>query len=124
MYRFKYYNANPLGRKVNDCTVRAISLATNSDWDSTYDRLSEYAQTQAIMPSDVNYIDEFLESNYTKVYTKRDSNRITVEEFLDSNPYGIFLITMNGHITCAIDGCVYDTFNPGKRVIWDVYRID
>jgi len=33
---FKYYNANPFGRLVNDCTVRAISLATNQSWDKTY----------------------------------------------------------------------------------------
>lgn len=123
MYKFKFYNANPLGRNVNDCTVRAISLATNSDWDSTYDRLSEFAQTQGIMPSDVNYIDEFLNDNYDKIYSNRYSNRITVEEFLQKHPYGIYLITMNGHITCAINGCIYDTFNPAKRVVWDAYRI-
>lgn len=123
MYRFRYYNANPLNRKVNDCTVRAISLATNSSWDNTYDRLSEYAQTQGIMPSEVNYIDEFLEDNYNKVYSNRYSQRITVKDFLSNNPYGTFLITMKGHITCAIDGCIYDTFDPGNRIIWDAYRV-
>lgn len=123
MYRFRYYNANPLNRKVNDCTVRAISLATDSSWDNTYDRLSEYAQTQGIMPSEVNYIDEFLEDNYNKVYSNRYSQRITVKDFLSNNPYGTFLITMKGHITCAIDGCIYDTFDPGNRIIWDAYRV-
>ena len=34
---FKYYNANPFGRRINDCTVRAISLATNRTWNETYD---------------------------------------------------------------------------------------
>lgn len=123
MYRFRYYNANPLNRNVNDCTVRAISLATNRSWDNTYDRLSEYAQTQGIMPSEVNYIDEFLEDNYNKVYSNRYSQRITVKDFLSNNPYGTFLITMKGHITCAIDGCIYDTFDPGNRIIWDAYRV-
>ena len=37
---WEYYNANPLGRKVNDCTVRAISLATEKSWDETYKILS------------------------------------------------------------------------------------
>lgn len=41
---FTYYNANPYERNVNDCSVRAISLATNTSWDNTYDRLSEYAK--------------------------------------------------------------------------------
>lgn len=124
MYRFKYYNANPMGNKVDDCTVRAISLATNRSWDSTYDRLSEYAQTQGIMPNDVEYIDEFLNTNFKKVYSSRDSQRVTVEEFLSHYPRGTYLITMLGHITCAIDGCVYDTFDPADRIVWDAYRIN
>ncbi len=124
MYKYQYYNANPLGNRVDDCTVRAISLATGRSWDSTYDRLSEYAQTQAIMPNDVEYIDEFLNLNYQKVYSSRDSHRVTVAEFLSHYPRGTYLITMNGHITCAIDGCVYDTFDPGDRIVWDAYKIE
>ena len=42
---FIYYNANPRGRRVNDCTVRAISLATKSSWDETYEKLSDFAQS-------------------------------------------------------------------------------
>jgi hypothetical protein len=30
---YQYYNNNPLGRHVNDCSVRAIALATNQTWD-------------------------------------------------------------------------------------------
>ena len=120
---YRFYNANPLGRRVDDCTVRAISCATNRSWDDTYDRLSEYAQTQAIMSNDVEYIDEFLEINFDRVYTNRDSNQITVDNFLNLYPFGTFLITMNGHITCAKDGCVYDTFNPLDRIVWDAYRV-
>ena len=40
---FRFYNANPRGRHVNDCTVRAISLATGEKWDNTYRMLSEFA---------------------------------------------------------------------------------
>ena len=29
---WKYINKNPRGRSVGDCTVRAISTATNSGW--------------------------------------------------------------------------------------------
>ena len=75
------------------------------------------------MPSEVNYINEFLESNYKKIYSNRYSNRMTVKDFLQDNPYGTFLITMKGHITCAINGCVYDTFDPGSRIVWDAYRV-
>lgn len=119
---FKYYNANPRQRRVNDCTVRAISLATNKSWDETYEELSKFAQAQAIMLDEVIYIDEYLERKFQKICGLK-GRKITVGEFVQHNPYGIYLITMNGHITCCIDGCIYDTFNPSERFVWDVYKV-
>ena len=120
---FCFYNANPRGRHVNDCTVRAISLATNKTWDETYRKLSEYAQFQCIMPDDVEYIDNYLEENFEKVYICKKNCRKKVGDFVEHNPLGTFLITMSGHITCAIDGVIYDTFDPSNRFIWGVYRV-
>lgn len=119
-----FYNANPLQRRVNDCTVRAISLATKTTWDDTYRELSEYAQKLATMPDDVIYIDGYLDRRFTKVYEKNKAPyALTVEDFARSNPFGTFLITMSGHITCCIDGCIYDTFNPKDRIVWEAYRV-
>ncbi len=119
---FRYYNANPRQRKVNDCTVRAISKATGQTWDEAYDDLSNFAQVQCIMPDEVEYIDEFLERNFKRIYSSR-KERITVNDFLEKNPKGIFLITMAGHITCAMDGCIYDTFDPSERYVWQVFEV-
>ena len=119
-----FYNANPLGRRVNDCTVRAISLATKEDWDKTYRELSEYAQKLATMPDDVIYIDGYLDRRFQKVYEKNKYQKdMTVEQFARAHPFGVYLITMRGHITCCIDGCIYDTFNPKDRIVWDAYKV-
>lgn len=120
---FIYYNANPLGRRVNDCTVRAISLATDRTWDEAYEELSKYAQEQAIMPDEVTYIDEYLEKRYIKICGCKDNYRISVGDFVEQNPIGTYLITMNGHITCCIDGYIYDTFDPSDRLVWGAYKV-
>lgn len=120
---FRYYNANPLGRRVNDCTVRAISLATERSWDETYEELSKFAQAQAIMLDETAYIDEYLERKFKKICGCKDNVKITVGDFVEKNPVGTYLITMNGHITCCIDGCIYDTFNPKDRIIWGIYKV-
>lgn len=120
---FRYYNANPRGRRVNDCTVRAISLATGRSWDETFEELSKFAQAQAIMPDDVIYIDEYLERNFEKICGCKDKLKVSVGEFVRSHPRGVYLITMNGHITCSIDGIIYDTFNPKDRLVWGAYRV-
>ena len=121
--KYQHYNANPRQRRVNDCTVRAISLATGRTWDQTFEELSEVAQAQAIMPDDVTYIDEYLERRFQKVCGCKDKIRITVGEFVDTHPQGTYLITMSGHITCAIDGCIYDTFNPRDHFVWGAYKV-
>lgn len=33
---FSYFNPNPAGQKVGDCTVRAIAKATRKSWDEVY----------------------------------------------------------------------------------------
>lgn len=119
---YQFYNANPLGRFVNDCTVRAISLASGETWDNTYRRLSHFACLRGIMPDDVKYIDEYLEDHFDKIYSYKENNRITVNDFVQDHPRGTYLITMRGHITCVIDGVIYDTFNPADRYIWGVYK--
>lgn len=119
---FQYHNANPRKRNVNDCTVRAISLATGRTWDATYEELCKFAQAQAIMPDDVIYIDEYLERRYPKV-CDCEGMGITVKEFVRRHPVGTFLITMAGHITCSINGVVYDTFDPSSRYIWEAYQV-
>lgn len=119
---FKYYNANPLGRHVNDCTVRAVSLATGRTWDEAYEDLSVYAQHEAIMPDEVEYIDGYLSRRFRRVCGCK-GEKLTVGDFAMMYPYGTYLVTMNGHITCIIDGCIYDTFNPSDRLVWDAFKI-
>lgn len=120
---YKFYNANPRKRHVNDCTVRAISLAKGVSWDQMYRELSEYAQYLAVMPDSVVYIDAYLEEHFKKVCGCKNKIRITVGDFVKEHPYGTYLITMSGHITCAIDGVIYDTFDPSDRFVWGAYKV-
>lgn len=120
---FKYLNVNPKQRKVNDCTVRAISLATERSWDETYVELSEFARAQGIMPDDVMYIDEYLDRHFEKICGCKGEIKISVGEFADMYRRGIYLITMAGHITCCINGCIYDTFDPSDRLVWGAYKV-
>ena len=54
---YKYYNNNPFGRHVSDCSVRAIALATQQSWDDIYKLLSNYARSQGITFSETEFID-------------------------------------------------------------------
>lgn len=117
---FKYYNANPLKNKVFDCTTRAISLAENTSWDYTYNKLSNLAREQGQMMDSVEFIENYLDDRYPRQchYSK------TIGEFAKEHRYGVYLCTMTGHITCIIDGCIYDTFDCGDRIMRCAWKVE
>lgn len=116
---YKYYNANPLKNNVSDCTCRAISLAEGESWDYTYNKLSKIAQEKGDMLDSVDFIEWYLDEFYPRQchYAK------TINEFTEEFPRGIYLCTMPGHITCVIDGCIYDTFDPSNRRMWCAWKV-
>lgn len=117
MYRF--HNANSKGRFVNDCVVRAISVAEREPWDKCYDELSDLAQEEGTLLDDVNFVEGYLDSRYERVphYSK------SVGEFAEEFPVGVFLVTMPNHITVIIDGVVYDIVDCRNRTMWTAWRV-
>ncbi|MDO5151489.1 MAG: hypothetical protein Q4D76_19220 [Oscillospiraceae bacterium] len=117
---YKFYNANSKGNFVNDCTIRAISLAEGKSWQQTYDELSRIAGRNGIILDDVNFIEPLLDSRYKRV---RETGS-TVGEFIKQHPYGTYLITMKGHITCCVDGTIFDTFDCRDKTMWCAWRVE
>lgn len=116
---YKYMNMNPEGNNIEDCSVRAISVAEGISWDEAYDELSDSARDMGLMMNSVDAIEEYLDDRYERVpfYTE------TVGEFINTHPYGTFLITMPGHITVLKNGINYDTFDSSNRKMWCAWRV-
>ena len=64
---YRYYNANVLGKNIADCTIRAISCATNKSWDYVYERLSNIAQSQGMMMDNREFIIKYLDRKYERI---------------------------------------------------------
>lgn len=96
---YRYYNANSKGNFVNDCVIRAISLAEGKTWDETYIELSKIARKEGIILDDVNFVEPLLDKRYKRVCYKNKK----VGDFINEHTTGIYLITMEGHITCCIN---------------------
>ena len=117
---YKFYNANTKGNFVNDCVVRAISVAENKSWNETYEELSDLAQIEGVLLDDVEFVENYLDKRYMREchYSK------SVGEFLEEFPAGTYLVTMKGHITTIIDGVLYDTFDCRDRRMWCAWKVD
>ncbi len=120
---FKYLNLNPKRRDVSDCTVRAFALAHDISWYDAYDILSSYARDECIVIDDTKFIDKFLNDRYDYQCLKCQNIKKRVGDFCYTLPKGVFLITMSGHITCMIDGIIYDTWDPSDKYAWRVWHI-
>ena len=117
---YKFYNANQNDNFVNDCVIRAISVAEDKSWSETYDELSKIAKSNGILLDDVNFVEPLLDARYERVETYFNER---VGDFVADNPVGTYLITMPNHITVAIDGTIYDTFDPKERLLRDVWQV-
>lgn len=117
---YKFYNANTKGNFVNDCVVRAISVAECKTWDETHKELSDLARKQGILLDDVVFVERYLDSKYDRVceYSK------TVGAFMKEHTYGTYLITMSGHITVLVDGILYDVFDCRDKRMWCAWCVE
>lgn len=52
------------------------------------------------------------------------TSSISLEDLADLELPGRWLVTMSGHITCIIDGVIYDVFDPSDRYMWCAYQVD
>lgn len=116
---YRYYNANVKGRFVDDCTIRAISVAENLTWEQAYKKLSRLAMKSGQMQDNVEFIERYLDDRYDRECFPR----LSVGDFAEEHPVGIYLITMPNHITVCIDGYIYDTFDCSDRIMRCAWKV-
>lgn len=117
---FKFLNVNTHNNFVNDCVIRAISVAEDRSWSETYDDLSRIAKNNGILLDDINFVEPLLDYRYDRVETYPWE---IVQDIVEEYPYGTYLITMDGHITVLKNGVIYDTFDCRDRLIRDVWKV-
>ena len=113
--RYSWHNENPYNRNVGDCTVRAISPALDQAWDTTYIGLCLEGYLLKDMPSSNevwrSYLSQYgLERRPAPPHT-------TVNEFARTHRNGVYLLGLNSHVVCIIDGTILDTWDSGEKEV-------
>lgn len=121
-----YYNPNPYGRRVGDCTVRAVSAAIDEDWDSTYILLCVQGFILKDMPNSNAIIDAFLKQRGFKRYTVPDTcpECYTIDDFCKDHPDGVYVIGTGTHVVAIIDGQIMDAWDSSNELVLYFYRKD
>lgn len=111
-----FYNANPKDKRVGDCVIRAIAIATGKTWDDVLDDLTEYSHENKSMPNDKECYGEYLESLgfvKCKQMRKEDNTRYRGYEFLNEIKRNDIIVCHMGthHMTAIKNKKIWDTWD-------------
>lgn len=118
MVEYKFYNANPLGKREKDCVCRAIKRATGEDYYTVAHKLELIAELFGCDKLVMCCYNHLLTSVYG--FPQRFANNMTVEELGEKLRPKKLLIRTDGHLTFVDNGVLYDTFDC-RRYKADVY---
>ena len=119
---YKYYNPHPKGLSVDDCVKRAIVAVTGYDYAVVQRELNEYKKVTGAKSfnsiKNLRYVEDVLNAKRIKV-----CSNITVEEFCEQHPRGRYILDMDAHWSACVGGCIYDTWDCGKKRVNFAYEI-
>lgn len=115
---FQKYNANPTGKQVGDCTIRAISKALNQDWETTYAGTALEGYRLFDLPSANHVWGSYLKSKGFKRHIIPDEcpDCYTVKDFCADHPSGTYILAIHGHVVAVCDGDYYDNWDSGDEI--------
>ena len=115
---YSYFNPNPAGRNVSDCTVRAICKATGKDWGDVYLSLCIQGYLDGDLPNANACWGAYLRSLGYRRYIMPDTcpDCYTVGKFADEHPRGTYILALSGHVVCVQNGVIYDSWNSENEI--------
>ena len=112
------YNPNPVGRKVGDCSVRAITKALDMEWEGAYVALVINGLSMGDMPSSDSVWGATLRQNGFKRKALPDTcpDCYTAADFCEDHPRGVFVLGFGGHVATVVDGDLYDSWDSSNEI--------
>ena len=117
--RWEYFNPSPGGRRVGDCTVRAVARALGMDWEQAYVLLADKGLELMDMPSSNAVWGAVLKDHGFRSRMVPDAcpQCYTVADFAQDHPRGTYVLCTGSHAVCLEDGTVYDTWDSTAEIV-------
>lgn len=124
-----YLNLHPKGKLVGDCVKRAIAGATGIDYMEVARQLN---RAKKITHCDVfnekknirYYLLEVLHTTELKFPAVKGVSRMNGKRFSQMFPNGRYILNMAGHLSCCVNGIIYDTWDCSDKCVYSAYRIN
>lgn len=118
MSRWKFFQNNPTGQNVGDCSVRAVSVALGIDWETAYALIALNGYLMGNVISSDAVWGSVLRQHGFRRYAVPDScpDCYTVNQFAIDHPRGIYVVGTGGHVVTIRDGLIYDSWDSSKEI--------
>lgn len=115
---YAYFNENPYGRSVGDCTIRAVSKALGQTWEEAYAGLALEGFLRGDLPNADDVYGHYLHRHGFRRHLIPDDGlgAYTVDDFANDHPHGVFVLSIPGrHVVTVVDGVYYDSWPSGNE---------
>ena len=111
------FNPNPAGKRVGDCTVRALCKATGKEWADCYAEMTLQGLTMCDMPSANNVWGAYLRRKgfARRILPNACPDCYTLNDFCKEHPEGVFVVGTGSHVVTVIDGDYHDSWDSGNE---------
>jgi len=115
---FIEFNNNPVGRRVGDCAVRAVSKALNMGWEAAYIALAMNGLSMGDMPSADSVWGATLRQNgfYRTAIPNICPDCYTARDFCEEHPEGVYVLGFGGHVATVENGDLYDSWDSSNEI--------
>ena len=115
---WKFYNPNPTGRFVGDCSVRALSKALDIPWEEAYALTSSAGYLMGDMPSSDGVWGAVLrqEGYSRRAIPNTCPDCYTIEDFAREHPDGVYVVGTGRHVATIVDGVIYDSWDSRAEI--------
>lgn len=121
MRDYIYYNENPYKYEEEDCVCRAISLGLNIPYNAVNKLLELSAERNRCDKLCVCCYHHLLEDVFGYVYKSVNFTE-TVKSVAEKHPRDKVIIRIDGHLTCAVSGVIYDLWDCTQEYV-DCYWV-
>ena len=115
---YKEWNPSPIGARVGDCAVRAISKATGTDWEDAYLMLCVKGLSMYDIPNSNAVISAVLKDLGFSRHTVPDTcpDCYTIRDFMAEHPQGTYILGTGNHVAAVVDGVLYDSWDSSYEI--------
>ena len=125
---YQFLNVHPQGKLVGDCVKRAITKATGMNYHEVQLELNRHKRVTGAKTfnEDKNwksYVENVLNGVKLSFPAKAGQPRMNGERFCKAYPKGNYILNMAGHLSCCVDGVIYDTWDCSSKCFYTAYKI-